>query len=419
MSDPFADLRASLAPVAPDPGFAARLRSRIESVLALPEGVTVSAHTEVLPEDAAAPRGAAVPYLAVADGRRALDWYLEVFGARIVGEPIVMPDGRIGHAELQLADGVLYLADEFPDIGVTAPRPGHSSVSLMLPVDDADAVRSRAMAAGASGDREPYDAYGTRNAWIVDPFGHRWGLNSPLTAPVEPPASYRTGDVGYVSLWEPDVTRAADFYNAVLGWNIAREHGNQVAAVVPATGLFGTSEGPNLFCCYAVDDVRAAADRVRAAGGAAGEPSLESYGLLTDCTDNQGTRFAIYEEPADHDGVRPPPNGRRQGDVSYLTLEVVDSALAREFYGAVLGWHVVPGRIDDGWQVQDTVPMIGMSGGHDRASAVPMWRVDDIGTAVAAVRALGGRASDPERAPYGISSTCNDDQGMRFYLGQD
>jgi len=47
-------------------------------------------------------------------------------------------------------------------------------------VDDADEVRSRALAAGANGDREPYDAYGSRNAWIVDPFGHRWGLLSPL-----------------------------------------------------------------------------------------------------------------------------------------------------------------------------------------------------------------------------------------------
>ena len=33
-----------------------------------------------------------------------------------------MPDGRIGHAELALGTGVLYLADEHPGIGVTAPR---------------------------------------------------------------------------------------------------------------------------------------------------------------------------------------------------------------------------------------------------------------------------------------------------------
>jgi len=55
--------------------------------------------------------------------------------------------------------------------------------SLMLAVDDTDRVRDRAMAAGATGDRPPYDAYGHRNAWIVDPFGHRWGLSSPLPEP--------------------------------------------------------------------------------------------------------------------------------------------------------------------------------------------------------------------------------------------
>ena len=44
----------------------------------------------------------------------------------------------------------------------------------MLPVDDADRVRGRAVDRGANGDRPPYDGYGQRQAWIVDPFGHRW-----------------------------------------------------------------------------------------------------------------------------------------------------------------------------------------------------------------------------------------------------
>ena len=49
-----------------------------------------------------------VPYLAVADGRRALEWYVDVLGARRRGEPIIMPDGRLGHAELELGESVLY-----------------------------------------------------------------------------------------------------------------------------------------------------------------------------------------------------------------------------------------------------------------------------------------------------------------------
>lgn len=179
MHDPFTDLRAADTPTDPTPEFAARLRARLDRALALPRGVSPVTASD---EDASRREmhSAVVPYLAVGDARRAIEWYADVFGAELSGEPIVMPDGRIGHAELELAGGAVYLADPHPEIGVTAPRPGEATVSLMLPVHDVDVVRARALAAGARGDREPYDDYGQRNAWIVDPFGHRWGLHSPL-----------------------------------------------------------------------------------------------------------------------------------------------------------------------------------------------------------------------------------------------
>ena len=62
--------------------------------------------------------------------------------------------------------------------------------------------------------------------------------------------------------------------------------------------------------------------------------------------------------------------------------------------------------------------MTGFAGGHAEATVVPMFPVADIGAAVARVRAAGGSASDPERYPYGITSECTDDQGLRFYLGE-
>ncbi|MEO8889292.1 MAG: VOC family protein [Jatrophihabitantaceae bacterium] len=407
MPDPFADLRVPLAPLAPDPAFTADLRARLERALSLPRGVVVSAAPDVGTDGTTAPRSAAVPYLAVTDAHAAITWYVEVFAARVVGEPIVMPGNRIGHAELEFGSGLVYLADEAPDIGFAAPRPGEASVSLMLPVGDADVVRARAMAAGASGDRPPYDAYGTRNAWIVDPFGHRWGLSSPLPTP-----RFRPGDLTHASVRTPDAARAAEFYRAVLGWVIL---GDRVPAATPSIGVW-TSVEPTLLCVYAVDDLEDACARIVAAGGTASEPRPEPYGLRADCVDDQGTEFALHEVA---DGTeRSPRNGRRAGDLAYLTLEVVDSAKARAFYGAVLGWTFTSGRVPDGWPVEDTVPMIGLSGGHERATAVPMWRVDGIATAVAAVRAAGGVATDPEQQPYGISSECTDDQGMRFSLGQ-
>ena len=50
-------------------------------------------------------------------------------------------------------------------------------------------------------------------------------------------------------------------------------------------------------------------------------------------------------------------------------------------------------------------------------TAVPMWKVEDVAAAVERVRAAGGTATDPERQPYGTTSQCADDQGVRFYLG--
>lgn len=138
------------------------------------------------------------------------------------------------------------------------------------------------------------------------------------------------------------------------------------------------------------------------AGGTAGAPYQEPYGLRADCTDDQGTEFAIHEVAGGTE--RPPATGRRAGDLAYLTLEVADSAKARAFYRTVLGWTFTPGRIADGWPVADTVPMIGLSGGHGQAAAVPVWGVHDIEQALAAVRAGGGTATDAARQPYGITS---------------
>jgi len=68
--------------------------------------------------------------------------------------------------------------------------------------------------------------------------------------------------------------------------------------------------------------------------------------------------------------------------------------------------------------VDDSAPMVGLQGGHPQVTIVPMYRVDDIETAVARVRAAGGTSTDPEVQPYGISADCVDDQGTRFHLGQ-
>ena len=110
MGDPFDLLRVAVDPIAPDPGFAADLRARVRRALDLPRGVTVSG---LAIDDQRVPtssRAVITPYLAVSGARAALDWYAEAFGARLKGDPIVMGDGRIGHAELEIAGAPLMLS---------------------------------------------------------------------------------------------------------------------------------------------------------------------------------------------------------------------------------------------------------------------------------------------------------------------
>jgi predicted enzyme related to lactoylglutathione lyase len=183
-------------------------------------------------------------------------------------------------------------------------------------------------------------------------------------------------------------------------------------------GVWGGQERSNLLLCFAVDDVDAAVERVLAAGGRVEKPTDEPYGRLANCVDDQGMAFSVFTPPQGHPSERGPANGRRHGDLSYLTVHVVDSARTRAFFNQVLGWHFSPGRIEDGWNVDGIVPMTGLSGGHAADTVVPMYRVDDIAAAVERVRAAGGTATDPKPQPYGWTSQCVDDQGTHFYLGE-
>jgi predicted enzyme related to lactoylglutathione lyase len=363
------------------------------------------------------------PYLIVDDAQGAIDWYVEVLGARPRGEPIVMADGRIGHAELDLGSDALYLADESPESDVAAPRPdAGATVTLVVETTDVDVAFRRATDGGAVVERPPADYPHGRNAVVRDPFGHRWMISAaPQHGAVGAPEEMRPGDIGYASLWVGDVGRAEAFFGTVLGWSFtpgSGELGRQVAGVAPHHGLWGGQDRSTLFLCYLVDDVDEAIERVRAAGGSAEAPTEEPYGRVANCLDDQGVAFAVFRPPPGAATARPAPHGTRHGDIAYLTLEVVDSSRTRAFYGSVLGWRFTPGRVDDGWQVDEAQPMTGLHGGHAQAAGVAMYRVDDIGAAVERVRAAGGTATDPERQPYGLTSDCADDQGTRFYLGE-
>jgi PhnB protein len=118
-------------------------------------------------------------YLAVDGAADAIDFYTSVLGAT---ERVRMPgpNGTVGHAELQIGDSVVMLADESPDIDFVGPRRrGGSPVMLTVYVEDVDDMFARAIAAGATSDAAVETKfYGDRSGQFTDAWGHRWSIAS-------------------------------------------------------------------------------------------------------------------------------------------------------------------------------------------------------------------------------------------------
>lgn len=122
---------------------------------------------------------ALTPYLIVQGAAKAIDFYRTVFSAR---ERMRMPgpDGKIGHAEIEIGDSLIMLADEFPQMNAKAP-PGYggSPVHLHLYVTNVDDVVANAARHGAAVLRQIEDQfYGDRTGTVQDPFGHVWHIGT-------------------------------------------------------------------------------------------------------------------------------------------------------------------------------------------------------------------------------------------------
>lgn len=120
------------------------------------------------------------PYLYIDGAAAAIDFYVDVLGAEVRGDVMRAPDGKIGHAELELGGSLIMLADEFPDMGACSPKTlGGSAVGLHVYVEDADATVAAAATEGATIVRPVADQfYGDRLGQIEDPWGHRWSIAS-------------------------------------------------------------------------------------------------------------------------------------------------------------------------------------------------------------------------------------------------
>lgn len=110
------------------------------------------------------------PYLAVRGAADLVRFLGDAFGGRPRGDMMTMPDGTIGHAEIEIGDSIV-MAGETPDEPVQA--------MLHLYVEDCDAVYRKALDAGAEPVSEPSDQfYGDRSGKVRDKWGNQWYIST-------------------------------------------------------------------------------------------------------------------------------------------------------------------------------------------------------------------------------------------------
>jgi PhnB protein len=119
------------------------------------------------------------PYIEIEDAAEAIEFYKRAFGARERGR-MDAPGGKIGHAELEIGDSLLMVADPFPQSTISTPKDlGRTTVNLFLYVENADAVVQQAVNAGATVTR-PVETkfWGDRFGIVTDPYGHTWSIGT-------------------------------------------------------------------------------------------------------------------------------------------------------------------------------------------------------------------------------------------------
>jgi len=118
------------------------------------------------------------PNLVIRDCTKAIEFYKRALGAQEVSR-MPAPDGKgIWHAELRIGDSMVFMNDEMPGMGRSAPTPENPvPVTMWLYVKDCDAAFRQAMQAGAKETMKPADMFwGDRCAGVADPYGYLWSF---------------------------------------------------------------------------------------------------------------------------------------------------------------------------------------------------------------------------------------------------
>jgi PhnB protein len=120
---------------------------------------------------------AVTPYLSFRDAAKAIEFYKRALGAEELYR-LPMPGGKIGHAELQIGDSKVMLADESPESEhKSAKTIGGSPIGLCFYTANVDAVADRFCKAGGKVVRAiELQFYGDRSGQFEDPEGYKWTL---------------------------------------------------------------------------------------------------------------------------------------------------------------------------------------------------------------------------------------------------
>src|SRR5580700_11728608 len=160
----------------PGAGFRAQLKLRLKAQLN--SELKGRTNMSTVAEPVTAVRTVATPRLTFKDAAKAIEFYVQAFGAK---ETMRFDTGEsIPHAEIRIGDSSITLSEEWPEGGrFSAETLGYSPVQLSLDVADVDGFAKRAVAAGmkALGPiRDPF--YGRREGSFVDPFGYTWNIST-------------------------------------------------------------------------------------------------------------------------------------------------------------------------------------------------------------------------------------------------
>jgi uncharacterized protein len=278
--DPLDALREPVRPVQPDPGFAERLRTRLEAALLDPRGApmtenttTASTTTPTIPAGGVGFASVNVPDLA-----RGTAFYTAVFGWEYI--PGGVEDSR-------------RVANTPHEQGIAGGY-RNPTTYLAYAVADLDATLAAIRAAGGSAGETSDHPYG-RAADCTDDQGLDFSVYQPPGGPAEGPGQ-GFGDLVYLTYAVPDTAKFRAFYGAVFGWGFTPGRTNDgwgIEGGSPLGGVHGGVDTPRIAPMYAVTDVDEAVRRVRAAGGTATDPEQMPYGVTSDCADDQGSPFYL------------------------------------------------------------------------------------------------------------------------------